>query len=133
MVRSATPSVGCDQPSDFIDRQHVSIEVSGREQLRPNVFIHRPRSANELGPFSEDPLYFSPGAQVTKPELPIHSRPSIGLARHCASVFAEGAAMRKHWRWWPRTRYRVALAVRSFLLLRALLRIDWMFPEGNAR
>ena len=82
MLRSAARSVGCDQPSDFIDRQHVSIEVSGREQLRPNVFIHRPRSADELGPFSEDPLYFSPGLQVTKPELPVHSRPSIGLAQH---------------------------------------------------
>jgi hypothetical protein len=84
MRRSATRSVGCDQPSDFIDRQHVSIGVSGREQLRPNVFFHRPRLADELGPFSEDPLYFSPSAQVTKPELPVHSRPSIGLAQHCA-------------------------------------------------
>ena len=29
MRRSAARSVGCDQPSDFIDRQHVSIGVSG--------------------------------------------------------------------------------------------------------
>jgi hypothetical protein len=29
MLRSAARSVGCDQPSDFIDRQHVSIGVIG--------------------------------------------------------------------------------------------------------